>query len=175
VQCISHDDPEIECAGEVHEHRSRSGCTVAERCERHQALHDQHMNAVEAGLNEPYPGWNTPGSPRRPGSTRRTRVSGGTRTTRGGRAMPRTARSRVRFVETTHTVMAARTFRDYKVEVRRGQVCETIGRICGSPGAWNALPVGAEAWSRWHRTRADALRALQAREDFRDVSTYIPT
>jgi len=74
VQCISHDDPEIECAGEVHEHRSRSGCTVAERCERHQALHDQHMNAVEAGLNERYPGWNTPGSPpRRPGSTRRTR------------------------------------------------------------------------------------------------------
>ena len=31
--------------------------------------------------------------------------------------MPRTARSRVRFVETTHTVIAARTFRDYK---RRG-------------------------------------------------------
>ena len=59
MQCISHDDPEIECAGEVHEHRSRSGCTVAERCERHQALHDQHMNAVEAGLNERYPGWNT--------------------------------------------------------------------------------------------------------------------
>ena len=67
MQCISHDDPEIECAGEVHEHRSRSGCTVAERCERHQALHDQHMNAVEAGLNERYPGWNTPGSPQPPG------------------------------------------------------------------------------------------------------------
>jgi hypothetical protein len=67
VQCISHDDAEIECAGEVHEHRSRSGCTVAERCERHQALHDQHMNAVEAGLNERYPGWNTPGSPPPPG------------------------------------------------------------------------------------------------------------
>ena len=59
--------------------------------------------------------------------------------------MPRTARSRVRFVETTHTVIAARTFRDYNVEVRRGQVCETIGRICGSPGAWNEFcTVGEE-------------------------------
>ena len=63
MQCISRDDPEIECAGEVHEHSSRSGCTVAERCGRHQDLHEQHMDAVEAGLNSRYPGWNIPGSP----------------------------------------------------------------------------------------------------------------
>jgi hypothetical protein len=86
--------------------------------------------------------------------------------------MPRT-----RFVQTAAdaTSNPGRTFRDYNIEIHRGQVRRTIGRISGSPGAWCALPVSADAWSRWHRTRADALRALEGREDFRLPDTWIST
>jgi hypothetical protein len=62
MQCVDRDHSETPWSGEVHEHLSRSGCTAAARCDRHQALHNQHMDDVEAGLNQRYPGWNTPGS-----------------------------------------------------------------------------------------------------------------
>jgi len=67
-------------------------------------------------------------------------------------------------------------FVDYAVEARQGQRRWTVGRICGRTGssaAWNALPIGASAWSRYHRTRRVAFEALLAREDFRDVETWL--
>ena len=66
------------------------------------------------------------------------------------------------------------TFRDYVVEEHQGQLRRSIGRISGSirngRGQWNGLPVGAEAWTSWYGTRAAALAALRAREDFRFVN-----
>jgi len=60
-QCLNSDDSA--CAGPVHEYTSRSGATTSERCERHQGLHDEIMDAVERGLQERYPGYDSPGSP----------------------------------------------------------------------------------------------------------------
>ncbi len=62
-ECIERDLGDSECSGEVREYRSRSGCTIAARCGGHQTLHDQRIDAVEAGLDQRYPGWNSPGSP----------------------------------------------------------------------------------------------------------------
>jgi hypothetical protein len=85
--------------------------------------------------------------------------------------MARTARTRTHFIETGTTVQGGTIHRDYVVEVRQGQVRWTVGRIMGSVrsgrGAWAALPVGADAWTAWHSTRAAATAALAAREDFR--------
>ena len=85
--------------------------------------------------------------------------------------MARTARTRTHYIETGTTVQGATTHRDYVVEIRQGQVRRSIGRIMGSVrsgrGAWAALPVGAEAWTAWHPTRAAATAALVAREDWR--------
>ena len=85
--------------------------------------------------------------------------------------MARTARTRTHFVETGTSVAGSTTHRDYVVEIRQGQVRWTIGRIMGSVrsgrGAWAALPVGADAWTAWHPTRAAATAALAAREDWR--------
>jgi hypothetical protein len=88
--------------------------------------------------------------------------------------MARTARITVHFVETFSEVLSAGvTARDFTVECRQGQRSWSIGRISGTPGAYNALPIGATAWTRWHRTRSAALSALHAREDFRDPESYI--
>jgi|SRR3954469_3729374 hypothetical protein len=76
--------------------------------------------------------------------------------------------------------------RDYTVQARQGrhgqgqgQTAWTLGRIFGSTrngkGAWNALPVGGEAWTRWHPTRAAALVALQARENCLRPETFVPS
>lgn len=85
--------------------------------------------------------------------------------------MARTAATRTHFIENGTTVQGATTHRDYVVEIRQGQVRWTVGRIMGSVrsgrGAWAALPVGGEAWTAWHPTRAGALAALAAREDWR--------
>ena len=59
LECIESDS---ECRGDVYEYTSRSGCTVSARCMAHQDAHDDHMNEVVRGLNERYPGWNSPGS-----------------------------------------------------------------------------------------------------------------
>jgi hypothetical protein len=66
-------------------------------------------------------------------------------------------------------------FSDFNVETVVDGALVTIGRISGSAGAWNALPIGATAWSRWHRTRDLALVALVARENFLLPETHIPT
>jgi hypothetical protein len=88
--------------------------------------------------------------------------------------MARTATPRIRFVETAVEETSRGVFvRDYNVEVHTGQVRATIGRIMGGGRSWAALPVGATAWTRWHTTRAAALHALQAREDFQFPHTYI--
>ena len=85
--------------------------------------------------------------------------------------MARTARTRTHYIETGTTVQGATTHRDYVVEIRQGQVRRSIGRIMGSVrngrGTWAALPVGGQAWTTWHPTRAAALAACQAREDWR--------
>lgn len=88
--------------------------------------------------------------------------------------MARTAAIRVHFVTTGAEVTSPGvTMRDFNVEVRQGQVSYTIGRIMGGHGSYAALPIGATAWTRWHTTRAAALHALQAREDFQYSHTYI--
>lgn len=85
--------------------------------------------------------------------------------------MARTARTRTHYIEAGTLVQGATTHRDYVVEARQGQVRWTTGRIMGSVrhgrGQWAALPVGADAWTAWHPTRAAATAALAAREDFR--------
>jgi len=96
--------------------------------------------------------------------------------------MARTAKITVHFVTDEsegrgYRIGPRSTFRDYVVELRQGRRCWSVGRISGSVrngrGAWNGLPIGADAWTRWHRTRADALAALQARETFTDETTWI--
>jgi hypothetical protein len=88
--------------------------------------------------------------------------------------MPRTARVRHHFIEAATWPTSRGTARDYVVEVRQGQVRYSLGRISGGGGGqWNALAIGADAWSRWHRTRTAALAALQARETFTDETTWI--
>ena len=85
--------------------------------------------------------------------------------------MARTAAVRTHFVNVDTSTLDGTTHRDYVVELRQGQVRWTVGRIMGSirngRGAWAALPVGAEAWTAWHPTRAAATAALARREDFR--------
>lgn len=58
-ECISYPDG---CTGPVFEYTSRSGCTVAARCQAHHEAHEAHVDQVQAGLNERYPGWDIPGS-----------------------------------------------------------------------------------------------------------------
>lgn len=88
--------------------------------------------------------------------------------------MARTATARIRFVATRVEETSRGVFvRDYNVEVRRGQVRYTIGRIMGGGRSWAALPVGGEAWTRWHTSRAAALHALQARENCLRPDTFI--
>lgn len=85
--------------------------------------------------------------------------------------MARIARTRTHFIEAGTSVIEGTRHVDYVVEVRQGQVRWTTGRIMGSVrhgrGQWAALPVGAQAWTAWHPTRAAATAALAAREDFR--------
>ncbi len=68
-------------------------------------------------------------------------------------------------------------FVDYTVEVRQGQRRWSIGRISGATGGyrpqWAGLPIGAEAWTRYHLTRREAFAALLAREDFRIPRTFV--
>ena len=96
--------------------------------------------------------------------------------------MARIAKVHVHFVETHVEVQreswgaaTGTTFRDYNVEERQGQVRRTIGRIFGainsSGGSWEALPIGATAWTARHTTRREALAALYRREDFRAVAS----
>jgi hypothetical protein len=87
--------------------------------------------------------------------------------------MARTATARIKFVETTRHGLVSCVMREYNVEVRQGQVRRTIGRIYGGGRSWEALPVAASAWTRRHTTRAAAVQALQAREDFRFEHTFI--
>lgn len=88
--------------------------------------------------------------------------------------MARTARIHTHYIEAGTTVAGGTIHRDYVVEVRQGQVRWTTGRIMGSVrhgrGQWAALPVGAQAWTAWHPTRAAATAALARREDFRAVA-----
>ena len=85
------------------------------------------------------------------------------------------ARIRTHYIDNGSTserdAYGSTTFRDYVVEIQQGQVRWTVGRIMGSirsgRGAWAALPVGADAWTAWHPTRAAATAALAAREDWR--------
>lgn len=51
-----------ECSGDVAEYTSRSGASVYARCDHHQGEYDARMDEVEAGLQDRYPGYNTPGS-----------------------------------------------------------------------------------------------------------------
>lgn len=60
LECIAAQDGG--CDGEVHEYPSRSGATVSARCVAHQQAHDEMMDAVIAGIDERYPGWDIPGS-----------------------------------------------------------------------------------------------------------------
>ena len=88
--------------------------------------------------------------------------------------MARTARIRTHFVPAARTVTDGTVHVDYVIEMRQGQLRWTTGRIMGSirngRGAWAALPVGADAWTAWHPTRAAAAQAAAAREDFRLVA-----
>ena len=88
--------------------------------------------------------------------------------------MARTAAARIDFVEVEEqrTSCARGVVRMYAVEVRRGRTRYTLGRVSGLAGSWEALPVGASACKRRHTTRKAALRALLAREDFRDNRTW---
>lgn len=47
------------CSGPLLESWSRSGLTVAHRCAQHLLAHEERLDAVEAGLHERYPGWDT--------------------------------------------------------------------------------------------------------------------
>jgi hypothetical protein len=103
--------------------------------------------------------------------------------------MARTAAAHIHYVLTGEQVEpngdgTRVVFRDYNVEVRQGQTRRTIGRIAGSMtlsrsgntsrATWNALPIGATAWTRYHTTRAAALDALLVREDFRVPESHVP-
>jgi hypothetical protein len=65
LDCIDNDSLNgdgSDCRGEVREYTSRSGCTVSARCEGHQDAYEVRMDEVCRGVDERYPGWNTPGS-----------------------------------------------------------------------------------------------------------------
>lgn len=94
----------------------------------------------------------------------------------------RPARAHIHFVQTSvDTTSNPNTrFVDYTVEVRRGQVAYSIGRITGAVpvnggrATWAALPTGqTSGWSRYHRTRALALVALFAGESCARPATFI--
>lgn len=59
-ECV--DREQGDCRGDVREYRSRSGATVSKRCAGHQDAYESRMDQVYAGVNERYPGWQTPGS-----------------------------------------------------------------------------------------------------------------
>jgi len=61
LECVQ-DDGNVSCNGGVNSYRSRSGVTVSERCDAHQAVYNTRMDALEARLNADYPGYNIPGS-----------------------------------------------------------------------------------------------------------------
>ena len=88
--------------------------------------------------------------------------------------MARTAATRTHYIPAGSTVTEGTTHVDYVIEMRQGQVRWTAGRIMGSirngRGTWAALPVGADAWTAWHPTRAAAAEAAARREDFRLVA-----
>jgi hypothetical protein len=60
LECVQ--DSDVACRGEVESYRSRSGCTVSERCDAHQDAYYERMDALEARLNADYPGYDIPGS-----------------------------------------------------------------------------------------------------------------
>lgn len=94
----------------------------------------------------------------------------------------RPARAHIHFVQTAVATESnpETRFVDYTVEVRRGQVRYSIGRIYGAVptnggrGSWMALPAGqTSGWSRYHRTRTQALVALFAGESCTQPGTFI--
>ena len=88
--------------------------------------------------------------------------------------MASTARIHTHYVPAGSTDTDGTRHVDYVIEMRQGQVRWTAGRIMGSirngRGTWAALPVGADAWTAWHPTRAAAAQAAARREDFRLVA-----
>lgn len=62
LECTDDHGDSGPCHGEVHEHRSRSGATVTARCVAHQDAYERRMDAVYAGVDDRYPGWDNPGS-----------------------------------------------------------------------------------------------------------------
>jgi len=72
-----------------------------------------------------------------------------------------TARRRTHFVVTA-TIPGNPVNRDYTVTIQYGQVQYSIGRIYGGGNQWNALPIQADRWTPWVRTRREALAALVA-------------
>ena len=70
------------------------------------------------------------------------------------------AKRRTHFVVTATHVCGDFTSRDYTVTIQYGQVQYSLGRIFGGNGQWNALPIQADRWTPWVRTRREALAAL---------------
>jgi hypothetical protein len=58
-----HDSDRGPCRGEVNEYRSRSGCTVSQRCDKHQDEYNERMDALHEDINSRYPGYDNPNSP----------------------------------------------------------------------------------------------------------------
>lgn len=94
----------------------------------------------------------------------------------------RPARAHIHFVQTAADTTSNPTMRfvDYTVEVRRGQVRYSIGRIYGAVSvnggraSWMGLPCGqTSGWTRYHTTRRAALLALYAGESCTQPATFV--